>query len=82
MDIREVLDAGPPLIWRVGKIASVDKSRHVADVVLGQVNDPQAPMIRQATYMTSYGRTPLIGDTVHVIVKSDMGALILGTVTP
>ena len=82
MDILDVLDKGMPMVWRVGKVSALYAGKMYVDVTIGQPGDPSAPVMRQVTYMVGYGRAPRVGDIVHVLVKPDMGALILGTVTP
>lgn len=78
MDLLDVLtDRDSALDWFVARVERLHPAPGPRlDLVIGDLGDPTAARLRRVPYLATY--TPSVGDVVHGISKSNIGALVLG----
>ena len=95
MDLVTVLSGDAPLQWMVARVQKIDAGQKSLQLVVGD-NDPDDPKVENeddypdaregfaqlhimgARYLDTY--TPQVGDIVQVLVKRNIGSLVLGKI--
>lgn len=76
MNLLDVMAAQPSPSWVVARVQSVNLAKKRVTLVVGALGDPSAQRLTNVSYLKHY--TPVVGDVVHVLVQTNIGALVLG----
>lgn len=78
IDLLDVLGAPTaPMDWLIARVESIDTGPPPRlELVIGDIGDPTAVKLHRVAYLDTY--VPAVDDIVHVLVKKNVGSLVIG----